>query len=89
MSLDLFREGKSIEEIARIRDLGVSTVEGHLALFIPLGKVKLDELCPQDKVQPIREAVHKHGTAALGPIKTELGEAFTYGEIRAVIASMQ
>ncbi len=89
MSLDLFREGKSIEEIARIRDLTRNTVEGHLALFIPAGKVRLDELCPEGKVQPIREAVHKHGTAALGPIKTELGEEFTYGEIRAVIASMQ
>jgi ATP-dependent DNA helicase RecQ len=88
-SLDLFRQGKSIEEIARVRDLTRNTVEGHLALFIPTGKVRLDELCHKDKVQPIREAVHKHGTAALGPIKTELGDEFTYGEIRAVIASMQ
>ena len=89
LSLDLFREGKTVEEIARVRDLGVSTVEGHLALFIPAGKVELEELVPGDKIGPIREAVFKHGTAALGPIKTALGEEFTYGEIRAVIASMQ
>ncbi|MBV9243091.1 MAG: helix-turn-helix domain-containing protein, partial [Acidobacteria bacterium] len=89
ISLDLFREGRSIEDIARIRDLTTNTIQGHLALFIPAGKVKLEELCSQDKVEPIRDAVFKHGTAALGPIKTELGEEFTYGEIRAVIASMQ
>ena len=89
MSLDLFRQGKSVDEIARVRDLTRNTVEGHLALFIPTGKVLLEELCSQDKVPAIREAVLKHGTAALGPIKTELGDSFTYGEIRAVIASMQ
>ncbi|MFL6374643.1 MAG: DNA helicase RecQ [Pyrinomonadaceae bacterium] len=89
ISLDLFREGKSIQEIARIRDLGVSTIEGHLALFIPAGKIALEELVSTEKVPTIREAVFKHGTAALGPIKTDLGEQFTYGEIRAVIASMQ
>ncbi|HTH51883.1 MAG TPA: RecQ family ATP-dependent DNA helicase, partial [Pyrinomonadaceae bacterium] len=89
VTLDLFREGRSIGEIARLRDLGVSTIEGHLALFIPTGKVQLDELVPAEKVEPIREAIFKHGTTALGPIKTDLGDDFTYGEIRAVIASMQ
>jgi ATP-dependent DNA helicase RecQ len=89
VSLDLFREGKSIPEIASIRDLGLSTVEGHLALFIPAGKVRLEELVPGDKIEPIRAAIFKHGTAALGPIKTELGDEFSYGEIRAVVASMQ
>jgi ATP-dependent DNA helicase RecQ len=89
ITLDLFREGKSIEEIARERDLTTSTVEGHLALFIPLGKLQLSELVPEHKVGPIREAIVKHGTQALGPIKTELGDAYSYGEIRAVIASLQ
>lgn len=89
ISLALFREGKTIEEIAEIRDLGIATIEGHLALFIPMGKIELEELVPSEKVEPIRDVVHKLGTGALGPIKTELGDGFSYGEIRAVIASMQ
>ena len=54
-----------------------------------MGKIQLEELVPSDKVEPIREVVHKLGTGALGPIKTELGDGYSYGEIRAVIASMQ
>jgi ATP-dependent DNA helicase RecQ len=89
ITLDMFREGKSVAEISRLRDLGTSTIEGHLTPFIPAGKVQLEELVATEKIETIREAIFKHGTTALGPIKTELGEEYTYGEIRAVIASMQ
>jgi ATP-dependent DNA helicase RecQ len=89
VSLDLFREGKSIEEVARERDLSISTVEGHLALFIPMGKVRVEELVDPSKIESIRNAIEKHGDVALGPIKTELGDDYSYGEIRAVLASME
>jgi len=89
ITLDLFREGKTIEEIARLRDLGTSTVEGHLTVFIPVGKVQLEELVPEHKIGPIREAIATHGTEATGPLKAELGDDYSYGEIRAVIASME
>ena len=90
ITLDMFREGLSVDDIARMRDLTTNTVEGHLTLFIPMGKVRLEELVAEHKVAPIREAIAKHGgEGAIGPIKTELGDDFSYGEIRAVIASMQ
>lgn len=90
VSLDMFREGKSVEEIARARDLTVSTVEGHLALFIPMGKIELEELVPASKIDPIRNAIVEHGASgAVGPVKNALGEEYTYGEIRAVMAAMQ
>jgi ATP-dependent DNA helicase RecQ len=89
VTLDLFRNGKSVNEIARERDLTISAVEGHLALFIPMGKVRLEEVVTESKIAAIREAIAKHGDAALGPIKTELGEDYSYGEIRAVLASME
>lgn len=88
ISLEMFRAGKSVEDIARERELSVSTVEGHLAVFIPIGKIALEDLVDPAKVPAIRAAVEKHGTLALGPIKAELGDDYTYGEIRAVIASL-
>jgi ATP-dependent DNA helicase RecQ len=89
ISLDMFRDGKTLEEIALSRDLTANTIEGHLALFIPMGKVQLEELVAAEKIEPIRAAIRRHGMAALGPIKTDLGDEYSYGEIRAVIASMQ
>lgn len=89
-TLELFREGKSVDEIARMRDLNISTVESHLALFIPMGKVQLEELVPKAKIGPIRDALAKlGGDGAVGAIKAELGDEYSYGEIRAVVASMQ
>lgn len=88
-SLDLFRSGLSIPDIARERSIGTSTVENHLARFVTTGKVRLDELVSVEKIDTIRNAVLKFNeSGALSPIKEFLGEEYTYGEIRAVIASM-
>jgi ATP-dependent DNA helicase RecQ len=90
ISLEMFRSGLSIKEIAESRAVNVSTVENHLARFIPSGQVELSELVPVEKIEVIREAVVKFNDAgALSPVKEFLGTDYTYGEIRAVIAAMQ
>ncbi|MBK8466476.1 MAG: DNA helicase RecQ [Chloracidobacterium sp.] len=89
ISLEMYREGKSIAQIAAERGVQPSTVEGHLARFITTGQIRLDELVSFDKVEPIRNAIIKfNDTGALSPIKEFLGDQYTYGEIRAVMASM-
>ncbi|MEO6656276.1 MAG: RQC domain-containing protein, partial [Pyrinomonadaceae bacterium] len=87
-SLDMFRDGKAIREIAKERGLAVSTIENHLARFITTGEVSLDRFVSLDKVEPIREAIVKFSDSnALSPIKEYLGEEYSYGEIRAVMAA--
>ena len=89
ISLDMFRDGKAVGEIARERNLTVSTIENHLARFISTGEVSLDQFVPLKKVEPIRQAILKfRGSDKLSPIKEYLGEEYTYGEIRAVMATM-
>jgi ATP-dependent DNA helicase RecQ len=89
ISLDMFRNGKPINLIAQERGLGVSTVEGHLARFVKTGEIALDQLVSVDKVEPIREAITKFADSnALSPIKEFLGEDYSYGEIRAVMAAV-
>lgn len=86
-SLEMFRRGMSVPQIAKERDLGVSTVEGHLTKFVASGEVSLNELVLEAKVPAIREAIMKCGDSqALSPIKELLGDGYSYGEIRAVIA---
>jgi len=88
-SLDMFRDGKSVAQIAAERGLGISTIEGHLTKFIPTGEVRLDQFVTIEKVEIIRNAIEKHSESnALSPIKEYLGEDFTYGEIRAVMAAV-
>lgn len=88
-SLEMFQSGRSVADIAKERGITENTVEGHLARFIASGEVGLEQLVPDQKIEPIREAIIKFAdTNALSPIKEFLGDEYRYGEIKAVIASM-
>ena len=89
ISFEMFRDGRSIEDIARERGVQRSTIENHLARFVTTGEIQLHELVPFHKVETIRNAVLKFNDGGeLSPIKEFLGDDYSYGEIRAVIASM-
>ena len=81
---------RHIEEIAAVRGLGVSTIEGHLARFISTGELKITDLVPSEKIPAIREAIAKNGESGwLSPIKEALGDGYSFGEIRAVVAHIE
>ncbi|MFA6980711.1 MAG: DNA helicase RecQ [Ignavibacteriaceae bacterium] len=84
-SFELFRRGKTIAEIAALRDLSTSTIENHLAHYIESGEIEINELVKPEKIEQIEQAIQLHGDLLLGVLKTELGENVSYGEIRAVI----
>ena len=88
-SLRMFREGKVIAEIARLRNFAVSTIENHLAFFIATGEVKVMDLVAEKKIPRIREAIGKYGDIALKPLKDDLGDDYSYGEICAVLEDMR
>lgn len=89
VSLDMYRSGRSVADIARERGLTVSTVEGHLARYISTGEVRLGDFVTPERAAAIREAIVKCGdTRAISPIKQLLGDEYSYGEIRAVLAAM-
>ncbi|MDP3149077.1 MAG: DNA helicase RecQ [Ignavibacteria bacterium] len=85
-SFELFRSGKSITEIATLRNLSASTIENHLAHYIESGEIEIDELVTPEKIEQIEKAIQLHGDLSLGVLKNELGEDVSYGEIRAVIS---
>ncbi len=87
ISLDMFKSGLSVEEIADSRRMAKSTIETHLVRFIPSGEIMLDDLVHVSKIERIRSAIIElHDEATLGRVKETLGEDYSYGEIRAVMA---
>ncbi len=85
ISLGLYKEGRTIEEIASRRGLAKTTVESHLASFIFTGEIDVKDLVPEKKIIPILEALEKMEGQALNPIKHALGSDYSFGEIRAVL----
>jgi uncharacterized protein YpbB len=86
MSLQLFKEGKNISEIAGIRGLAQSTIESHLISFIKTGEIDVKEIVDENKIGIILQAMEELNmqTTATTPVKTKLGDAFSHSEIRAV-----
>jgi ATP-dependent DNA helicase RecQ len=88
ISLRMFKQGMPIAEIAAERLLAVSTIETHLVRFIPTGDIELTEIVELEKAERIRDEILSFGEeATLGKVKEKLGDDYSYGEIRAVIAT--
>jgi ATP-dependent DNA helicase RecQ len=90
LSLELFRQGLSIAEIAARRNLAITTIEGHLADLIEEGEeVDIERLVPPARYTVILAAFERFGDGPLKPVKEFLGDAFSYGELRMVRATLR
>ena len=59
-SLELYTEGKTIEEIATLRDLKVGTIATHLSQFLKTGEVKLEDFVTDARREEAMEMVKKN-----------------------------
>lgn len=89
ISYELFQQGKSIEEIADTRGLVRGTIESHLAHFVGLGELDINDIVPKEKIAMIKQATTEKGRESLSQIKAQLGDACSYGEIRLVLESLR
>ncbi|MCY7375330.1 MAG: DNA helicase RecQ [Pyrinomonadaceae bacterium] len=88
-TLDMFNSGLSVSDIAETRSLAKSTIEMHLVRFIQSGEVNLEDLVDENKVEAIKNAIVRlNAGGVIAPVKEFLGEDYSYGEIRAVLATM-
>jgi hypothetical protein len=86
ISFNLFKEGKTIEEIARERNFAITTIEGHLASFVANGELDIDKMVSKDKQLSVREAIKKFGKESMKVLKENLPENISYGELKMVMA---
>ncbi|WP_299553899.1 helix-turn-helix domain-containing protein [Seonamhaeicola sp.] len=84
-SLAMFREGKSIQEIADLRELNANTIFGHLASFIPGGEVKITDLMPVAHYEELKVLIPQKEFENLSDLKHQLDEKYSYGELRLVL----
>lgn len=85
ITLQLYQQGHSPEEIAEQRNLRTSTIYSHLGDLIATGKgVELDDLVSPDRQATIRAAIDTVGGDRLSEIRHHLGDDYSYNEIRLV-----
>jgi ATP-dependent DNA helicase RecQ len=88
-SFTLFKSGKTVAEIAAERNLATTTIEGHLSYYVFTGAIDILEMVNEEKKLLIKDTVESYGGDKLAPLKEVLGEDFSYGEIKAVVAWMR
>jgi hypothetical protein len=81
VSYELYREGKTLPEIAEARGLVVGTIEGHMAKYVESGELDVTELVPIKKLNIIMDYYAK-GVTHSGDLKATLGNDYSYGEIK-------
>lgn len=83
VSLNLFKSGKRLEEIAAERGFTVGTIDKHLARCVDEGLLPLDEYVEENYQIAIKELAEKGGTTT--EIFAALEGNVTYEQIRAII----
>jgi ATP-dependent DNA helicase RecQ len=87
-TLQLFRRGQSLAEIADARTLAPSTITEHLISALRAGEtLDMDRLVSPDKRSAIHAALASTESGGrLAPVLESLGEGYSYDEIRLVQA---
>ena len=88
-SLELFRAGKSVDEIAAARGLARGTIEGHLSHFIGLGELDIYAVLDRETVADIQQFLQARPEAAAAEAKSHFGDKYSYGELKMVIRHVQ
>ena len=86
VSFNLYKKGRSIEEIAAERNFTVQTIEGHLAHYVSLGEIKIEDLISREKIVLIEPVLNDFDGGSITPIKQKIGDSVSFGEIRLVLA---
>jgi uncharacterized protein YpbB len=85
ISFDLFKEGRSVPQIAEDRKLSITTIESHLAYYVSTGEIPVSSFVSPEMTDLI--ASHFEGSTELkmGPVKAALGEKVTWSDIKFVM----
>ena len=86
-TLELYNQGLSIQEIAQKRNVKTTTIISHLSNLIEKKQsLDLNQLVPLERQKKIWNVLEIVGDIALTPIRENLGESYSFDEIRLVRA---
>ncbi len=86
LSLQLFVDGHTVEQIAERRGIKDQTVESHLSWAVIQGTLPVSKLMPQADVDEILAQAKKIDTDMLSPLKESFGDKYDYRQLRMAMA---
>lgn len=89
LTRQLLEQGLTLEEIAKERGFALTTIEGHVAHFIKDGEYKATDFVDKEKYDEIVDYFESTGDKSLSIAKDVLGDDFSFGEIKMVLAELE
>jgi uncharacterized protein YpbB len=86
LTYNLYKEGKTIEEIAKERGLVNSTIESHLAHYVKIGEIDVLQFLNQEQLDEILATIDEFDTLHLGELREALEKKFSYSQLKMAIA---
>ena len=88
-SLDLFKNGMTVSEIAKKRDFVIGTIHGHLASFIKTGEINVFEIIPKERFETIQLLIEKTKFETISDLKNKIDNQYSYQEINMVLSTLK
>jgi hypothetical protein len=85
-TLTRYQKGMTIEEIARERNLAVSTIEGHIAYFIQQGVLSATSFLKAESIAAIQEKAREMKALNLNTLYRQFAGAYSYGLLKMALA---
>ncbi len=89
ITYQMFNDGKTMEEIAKEREMAMSTIEGHISKGIGQGTIKADKVLADEDLKTITKAFEENPSKNLTEIYTLLKKEYSYGKLRMAQAAMR
>lgn len=90
ITYNMYKEGTSLWDIAKKRDVAILTIKEHILRCAQEGlEIDWSDLIPEGQETPVLEAVKELGAEKLKPLKDALPEEIDYFTIKAVLCKMK
>ena len=86
---ELWQQKNSIKEIAGIRKLTVGTIYGHFVKLIEDKLVNITDILSKEKTVSLAQAFDGYNEESLNILKEQVGEKFTWDELKMFKASLK
>lgn len=89
ITLQMFREGKSVAEIAAARSLAASTIEGHLSHFVANGELDINLVMDEASFGELADYYNTHPESSMSMTKEHFGDKYGYGDLKLAYSAWQ
>ena len=87
-TFELWKQQKTIQEIAEIRKLNTQTIGGHLAKLIENKSITISDVLSEEKIKALAEVFIGFTGDSVGALKEKHGDDFSWDELKMYKASL-